>query len=261
MESTYWRKQEPSKPLFPDIEWSRPEQKSQAGKLLIVGGNKLGFVSVATAYDIASQLRVGAVRALLPDALRTAIPPTILDTVFVPSNPSGGMSQQGSGLAMASLQWCDHCLLIGDTGRNSETAMLFEAMLATDTPLTITRDAVDLLKNSAAQMIDRPRTTLVVSFAQLQKLFQAVYFPKMLSFSMQLSLLVETLHKFTLSYPCTVVTYHQNKIVIAYGGDIITQEYDDPMIIWRGITATRSACYQLWTPQKPLEAIATSLAA
>lgn len=75
---------------------------------------------------------------------------------------------------------------------------------------------------------------------------------------MQLSMLVDTLHKFTTTYPCAIVTYHQNQVVVAHGGQVITQEFDEPMLIWRGTVATRAACYQLWSPRQPLEAIAAS---
>ena len=51
MEYDYWRKQNPAKPLFPDIEWAKPEQRAQRGRLGIVGGNKLGFAGVAEAYQ------------------------------------------------------------------------------------------------------------------------------------------------------------------------------------------------------------------
>ncbi|MGB3023759.1 MAG: hypothetical protein WBB39_03035 [Candidatus Saccharimonadales bacterium] len=258
MHDSFWRKQSSAEPLFPDIEWNRPEQKSRAGKLAIIGGNKLGFVAVATAYQEAVDLGAGQVHAVLPDALKPAIPTTILDTVYVPSNSSGGMNRDAEPLVLASLMWTDHALLIGDAGRNSETAMIYESLLRTDRPLTITRDAIDLLKNASMAMISRPSTTLVVSFAQLQKLFQAVYYPKMLSFSMQLSLLVDTLHKFTTTYPCLIVTYHQNQLVIAHAGQVITQEFDQPILIWRGTAATRTACYQLWTPSKSFEATAAS---
>ncbi len=260
MNNDFWRKQTREAPLYPDIEWNRPEQKTRAGKLAIIGGNKLGFVAVAGAYEEAVAAGIGQVRVILPDGLKAAIPTTILDTVFVPSNTSGGMSREALPEVMAGLAWSNHTLLIGDAGRNSETAMIYESLLATDTPLTITRDAVDLLRSAALQMINRPSTTLVVSFAQVQKLFQAVYYPKMLGFSMQLSLLVETLHKFTITYPCTIATYHQNQLIIAKSGDVITQEFEDPMMIWRGSVATNAACYQLWSPTKPLEAIATSIA-
>jgi NAD(P)H-hydrate repair Nnr-like enzyme with NAD(P)H-hydrate dehydratase domain len=255
----YWQKQLPTSPLFPDIEWTKPEQRSRAGKLLIVGGNKLGFVAVASSYQEALDTGAGQVRVLLPDALQRAIPATILDTVFAASTPAGGLGKDDQGAIDASLAWSEHTLLIGDAGRNAETAIAYERMLTSSRPLTITRDAVDILKNVSQALVERPQTTLIVSFAQLQKVFQSVYYPKMLGFSMQVNLLVEILHKFTISYPTTIVTYHQNQLVIAHGGDVVTQEFDDPMMIWRGTVATRIACYQLWTPGKPLETSATAV--
>jgi len=42
MELAYWQCQTPEQPLFPDIEWNKPEQRSRAGKLGIIGGSKLG---------------------------------------------------------------------------------------------------------------------------------------------------------------------------------------------------------------------------
>lgn len=261
MDNTFWRKQSSTEPLFPEIEWNRPEQKTRAGKLAIIGGNKSGFISVATAYDEALRIGAGQVRAILPDALKKSVPATVLDVVYVPTNPSGGMSKDGQPLIEASFAWADHVLMIGDAGRNSETAIIYEHLLKLPTPLTITRDAVDLLKAASQQLVERENTTLVVSFAQLQKLFQAIYYPKILSFSMQLMGLVDTLHKFTITYPCTIVTFHQSQLIVAHDGHVITMDFDEPMLIWRGSTATRAACYQLWNPAKPLEAIATSFLA
>lgn len=256
----FWQKQSLASPLYSEIEWNKPEQKTRSGKLAIIGGNKLGFVSVASAYSEATDLGAGQVRAILPDALKSVLPSTILDAVYVPTNQSGGMSRESGDLLKSSANWADHILLIGDAGRNSETAIITEALLDLDVPITITRDAVDLLKNVSQKLVERQGTTLVVSFAQLQKLFQSIYYPKMLSFSMQLSLLVETLHKFTLSYPVTIVTYHQNQLLIASAGQIVTQEFDQPMLIWRGTIATRAACYLLWAPKKKLESITASVA-
>ena len=59
MEYDYWRKQEESRPLFPDIEWAKPEQRAQRGRLGIVGGNKLGFAGVAEALTRSEERRVG----------------------------------------------------------------------------------------------------------------------------------------------------------------------------------------------------------
>jgi NAD(P)H-hydrate repair Nnr-like enzyme with NAD(P)H-hydrate dehydratase domain len=255
---SYWQKQSSTKPLFPDIEWNKPEQKARAGKLAIIGGNKLGFVAIRDAYEIASELGAGQIRAILPDALKKTVPPSVSDTLFVPSNPSGGFSREALPEFMAACEWADLCLLIGDAGRNSETAMSFESLLDGGDHIVITRDAIDLLMPAMNRAVNRERTTLVVSFAQLQKVFQSVYYPKILSFSMQLLQLVENLHKFTITYPVTIVTFHQNQLLVAHDGVVVTQSFEQPMAMWRGITATRAATYLLWNPTKPVEAIATS---
>jgi hypothetical protein len=260
MMHSYWQKQSSTKPLFPEIEWNKPEQRSHAGKLAIIGGNKLGFVAIRDAYEVASELGAGQIRAVLPDVLKRTIPPSVSDTIFVPSNPSGGFSREALPEFQAACAWADLCLLIGDAGRNSETAMSLEALLESDSRVVITRDAVDLLMPAMGRFVDRENTTFVISFAQLQKIFQSVYYPRIVSFSMQLMQLVETLHKFTITYPVTIVTFHQNQLILARDGQVVTQEFDQPMAIWRGITATRAATYLLWNPTKPLEAIAASFA-
>lgn len=260
MDLSYWQKQTSSKPLFPDIEWSKPEQRSLAGKLGIIGGNKLGFAGVAEAYSIATSAGVGEVKVLLPDALKKTIPRTITDTLYGPTNPSGSLTKD-AGAEMATISaWADGVLLIGDAGRSSETAILYEQFLHDyDGLLTITRDAVDLVKNSSQALVDRPNTLLVVSFAQLQKLFQSVYYPKVLTFSMQLTNLVEALHKFTITYPVSIAVLHRETFIIASDGKVVTTPWDNPMTIWRGTVAAKAATYWLWSRSKPLEATATAI--
>lgn len=256
----YWQQQTPEKPLFPETEWNRPEQRAHAGKLGIVGGNKLGFVAVGDAYTTATNAGVGKIRALLPDILKKAVPPMITDITFAASNPSGSLSKDASADLYALGAWADMVLMIGDAGRNSETAILYEDFIRDHAgPLVITRDAIDLLLNTPESMVERDDTMLVVSFAQLQKLFTRVYYPKILTFSMQLQQLVEALHKFSITYPVTIVTLHKNHIVIASGGQVTTTPWHDPMSLWKGYVTTHAAAYWLWNPKKPLEAATTSL--
>lgn len=260
MDDTYWQKQTTSKPLFPDVAWSKPEQKSQAGRLGIIGGNKLGFAGVAEAYSTALQTGAGEVRVLLPDVLKKTIPTTITDTIFGATNPSGSLAKDANIELLALANWSTGVLLIGDAGRNSETAILYEDFLRTYTgPVTVTRDAIDLVKNSAITLVDRPDTLLVMSFAQLQKLFQSVYYPKILTFSMQLSQLVDALHKFTITYPVTISVLHKDYLLAASGGDVTTTEWGNAMAIWRGSVAAKAASYWLWTPTQPLKAVTASL--
>ena len=76
---------------------------------------------------------------------------------------------------------------------------------------------------------------------------------------MQLNQFIETVHKFTISFPVTLVTLHADQLVIAKDGEVVTQPWSDPMRIWRGHTAAKAASYLLWTPSKPLEAIGSSI--
>lgn len=260
MDYSYWKKQTAGTPLFPDIEWNKPEQRGKAGKLGIIGGNKLGFAGVAEAYGVATDAGVGQVRVLLPDVLKKTIPPIITDTVFGPTNQSGSLTKDAVAEMSALGQWADSVLLIGDAGRSSETAIAYEQFIQHyQGPLILTRDAIDLIKNGSQSLVDRPQTLLVASFAQLQKLFQLIYYPKVLTFSMQLTNLVEAVHKFTITYPISIAVLHKDNLVIASGGEVVTIPWDNPMAIWRGSVAARAAAYWLWSPKKPLEAVVSSI--
>lgn len=257
---SYWHPQRLESPLFPDIEWSRPEQRSQAGRLGIIGGNKLGFVGVGEAYSLALSAGAGEVRVLLPDVLKKSIPGMITDTLFAATNPSGGLARDAITDMKAFGEWAIGILLVGDAGRNSETAILYEEFVREYAgQLTITRDAFDLLSNTLDTVVERPDTLVVVSFAQLQKMFSRVYYPKILTFSMQLQQLVESLHKFTITYPVAVMTFHQNQLVIAKDGEVTTTPWENPMAIWRGAVAAQAAVYWMWNPSKTLEAATASL--
>lgn len=261
MDTSYWQKQTDSKPLFPEIEWNKPERRDQAGRLLIVGGNKLGFAAIADSYETAKTTGAGQVRVLLPDCLKSTVPKTLLDVIFAPCNPSGGLNQQALPELLSASEWADGVLLVGDAGRNSETAVLYEHFAQQYTgPLTITRDAIDLIKNNHKLLVERPNTIIVASFAQVQKIFQGVYYPKILTFSMQLLQFVEALHKFTVTYPCTIVTLHKDTLIIASDGRVVTQEWHNTMAIWRGSVATNIAAYWLWNPASALESITSSIA-
>jgi len=142
MSHPYWQQQIPGTPLYPDIAWSKPEQRSQAGKLAIIGGNKLGFAGVADSYGIALTAGVGEVRVLLPGVLKKTIPAAITDAIFAPTNPSGSLSRDALTEMKALGAWASGVLLVGDAGRSSETAIVYEDFIRDyHGQLTITRDA------------------------------------------------------------------------------------------------------------------------
>lgn len=260
MDYDFWKRQTADKPLFKELEWSRPEQTSRAGRLGIIGGNKLGFHAIAESYETARKTGAGEVRVLLPDCLKKSLP-MIPDAIFGACNPSGSLAADAMPEMRAIGEWANEVLLIGDAGRNSETAVLYESWIREyDGPLTVTRDAIDLIKNAPDLLVERPDTLIIASFAQVQKLFAGIYYPKILTFSMQLAQLVDALHKFTVTYPCTIVTLHRDQLIIAHGGEVVTQVFTDAMRIWRGDVATKAAVWWLWSPTKPLAAVSASIA-
>lgn len=262
MNQEYWLRQEPPKPLFPDVAWSRPEQRAQAGRLGIVGGSNGMITAPAQSYETARKAGAGEVKVLLPDVMKRKLPPTMTDVTFGTSNPSGSLARDAANDLLAFGQWADGVLLIGDAGRNSETAIIYEQFTADyHGPLTVTRDAIDLLKNTYQNLAERPDTLLVASFAQAQKLFQTLYYPKVLTFSMNLTAFVEAVHKFTLTYPVALAVLHAEHLVVAHDGRVSTTPWDSAMAIWRGETATRAAVYWLWNKSKAFEAVTTSLVA
>ena len=149
MDHTYWHKQSVEKPLFPDLEWSRPQSKATAGKLLIVGGNAQGFAAPANAFRAAEKAGIGTARMLLPDSMRPFVGKPFTSGELAPTTPSGSFSQKALLELLTMSQWADGVLLAGDLGRNSETAILIEKFLAKfQGQVTITQDAVDYVMKS-----------------------------------------------------------------------------------------------------------------
>lgn len=265
MNNDYWRKQTPGRALFDDVLWSKPERRDQAGRLAIVGGNSQGFWAVAASYNWARKAGVGEVRVLVPDALKSKLPRAVTaqisDLIMTDSNPSGGFAMSAENDLIAAAHWAGNLLLIGDSGANSETAQLFAKLLIgeslNDVRITIARDAVDAIIYNAEAVLNRPKTTLILSVAQLQKLARAIYYPRVITFSQGIRQIAETLHKFTITYGATVVLFHDDNLFVANGGDVVSQNFAAPTRVWNGEVPTVAAVWQVWQAD-PLKAIATS---
>src|SRR5437868_284792 len=128
MEDTNWLRQN-REPLFPNILWSRPENKRYAGKLLIIGGHKQSFNDVSAAYSAALKAGIGTVRVILPDSLQKMLAKVFPEAEYAASTPIGSFSRQALGSLLDAADWADGVLLAGDLGRNSETAILLEAFV------------------------------------------------------------------------------------------------------------------------------------
>lgn len=262
MQSEYWQKQTADQPLFPDLIWSRPEHRSQAGKLGIIGGHAQSFAAAATAYGIADKAGVGVARVLLPDSLEKTVGRMFAAGEYAPSTPSGSFSRQALGAALELATWSDGLLLAGDLGHNSETAILLEK-LAHDyrQQLTLTKDAVDYFTTAPTPLLERENTLLVLSFAQLQKFATQAHFPRAFTFSMDLLRLIEYLHEFTLQHPLAIIVKHLDRLIVATDGQVSSTKLAAELPTWRVPTAARASVWWLQNPNKPFQALTTAIVA
>lgn len=259
MANTYWYKQTKAVPLFPDLLWSRPENRAQAGKLLIIGGNQYGFAAPAEAYQAAIRAGAGTVRVLLPLAVKKVAGKLLPNIEYAPSTPSGSFATSALDELLSQASWADSVLLAGDLGRNSETAAMLEAFAQKYTGhLTITQDAVDYFRSYADKVLKRDDTCVVLSFEQLQKLATNAGYAQAFTLSMGLVRAVEVLHEFTQVFPAHLITRLNDNLIVASGGQVCTIATDSNHEIWRVKTAAKSCVWWLQNPSRPFEALATS---
>jgi len=260
MERTYWHKQTPNNPLFPDLLWSRPENRAHAGKLLIVGGNLHAFAAPAEAFQVADKTGAGNLRVMLPDALHKVVKGFIDIADFAPSTPSGSFSQKATSDILEHAAWADTVLFAGDLGRNSETAIMMENFLLKHTGnVVLTKDAIEYITSSPSSVAQRANTVLVLSLSQLQRLFTALGLDKAVTLGMSLLQLVELLHEYSATFPFSIVTKHHDHIICAHQGEVSTTETNASEDIWRVTTAAKVSVWVMQNPSKVFEALSVSV--
>ena len=249
----FWQKQG-LRPLFGEVDMERPEQKRMAGKVLIVGGNKGAFFAVANAMNEAHKMGVGEVRALLPSSLKSQVPSTP-EVYFAEAEKSGAFGRNALNDLLIQAEWAEAIVLIGDMGKNAETTMVFaEFMKQCNKPLFITRDAVDAVTPDIMNwaVAREAETSLLLTMPQLQKALRTLYYPKVVTLSMPTNQLIETLHKFTLSYELSITTFHNDQILVAQHGEVVTEDIKDTgwtaITLWGGTLAVNGAILKLWNP-------------
>ncbi len=235
---------------FEDSYWNIPETKQ--GTVGIVGGNSQMFrSSIAVAEYLMGKYPLKEARLILPNALEGKLPP--LDNLtFLHSTESGSFAD-GEEM-VAAMDANDFNLLIGDFSRNNITAKAVAgASQSSAKPTLLTRDTVDLIAAPGAEKTLMNENLIVMaSMAQLQKLFRAVYYPKVLLLTQPLLQVADAIHKFTLSYPVSIITLHDGQILIAKNGEVavvpLGKSGYSPLTFWSGELAAKIVALNLYNP-------------
>jgi ADP-dependent NAD(P)H-hydrate dehydratase / NAD(P)H-hydrate epimerase len=252
MDHPYWQRQTTEKPLFPDLLWSRPENKQFAGKLLVVGGNLHGFSAPATAYNAALQAGVGVARVMLPDKLEKTVHRIFPEAEYAPSTPSGSFATKALGELLPAAEWADGVLLAGDIGKNSETTILFDSFLEKyPGNITLCGDMIDYASLQAKTIITRPRTLLVCTDYELQKFAVRSEYPIAITSNMDMIQLVNALHSMSLEWAVNLLVLRDNTAFVAVDGLVSST----PTSIGINELAAHASVWLLQNPTKPYEAL------
>jgi hypothetical protein len=253
-----WLKQT-TEPLYPDLLWSRPENKKARGKLLIVGGNSGGFAAPAAAYTAALQAGAGSVKVLLPQPLQKTLGKSFADAEFAPVTPSGSFSREALATALEMADWADGVLLAGDLGHNSETAILLDSLITKyNRQLSVAGDALDYFLQPKNSIMSRENTVLVIDIAKLQKLGKANRPGTAILHNMNLHELVTVLADWTNSTPVSFITEHAGSFVIASSGRVCTTPHKETSN-WQTDLVASASVWQIQNPTKTFEALTTTI--
>ena len=255
MEDTNWLKQSAGKPLFPDLLWSRPENKSFAGKLLIIGGNQHGFAAPISSYNAALKAGIGSARVILPDVLKRAIGVSFHEAIFVPSTPSGSLAKRALDTLLEEARWADGILLAGNFGRNSETAILLSIFLEKyNGQVTVAQDGLDYFLTANSPLLYRPEILSVINMGKLHKLVKNSHSELSIRHAMSLYELVQVLSKLD----AQIMTKHADNYIAAAGGRVSTTPADKDQS-WQIELAAYASVWQIQDPSTALQAATTAI--
>ena len=247
---------------YKDLYFNIPEEQKM-GAVSVIGGNGQNFRTVVkTAEYLTSTFPLKEVRAVLPDSLKSKLPP--LDNfVFLKTTEVGSFSDAKELEVVISS--ADFTLLIGDLSKNTVTAKeVSNALIDSDDPVLLTRDTVDLVaEEKTDRILMRENLIIFGTTPQWQKIFKSVYYPKVLTASQSLVQVAETFHKFTLSYPAQVIILHEGQILVAKNGKVAVVPLEktgfSPLTLWNGEMAGKIMTLNLYNPDKFIEATVAAL--
>lgn len=255
MDRPYWHKQT-GKHLFPELEWSRPETKALAGKLLIIGGTAQGFAAPAEAYSQATKAGAGTLRVLLPASLQKTVGKLFPEAEFAAATPSGSFGATAFAEYCDNSEWADAVLFPGDMGRNSETTALLENFLDRYTgQTTLSGDASELFCVQPHAILQRAETLLVLDIFQLQRFGTNARFARAFTSTMGNAPLAEALHEFTKRFAPYFIIKYEDQLFVAVAGQVSSTAAASSTLD----AAASASMWWLQNATKPFEALTTSV--
>lgn len=253
-----WFKQTAESPLFPNTLWSRPENKFQAGRLLIVGGDSHSFSTPAETYGFTQQAGIGSAEVALPEHSKILVPEAMQESIhFLPSLKHGSFARASLAELLELTTSKDGVLLAGGFGRNSETATLLERFIQEYTGfLAVSGDSLSLLQQQPQQLLDRKDTLLVATIGELQKM-TIKSLPEPLAHADTLPQTIDKLSTLSSRHSAALLTMQHGQLLCAVDGYLSATPYN--VKLWRMKVAAYGTVWHLQHPQQPFEALTSGM--
>lgn len=241
---------------YPEMLWSKPENRNYAGRLTLIGGNSNSFANLSKTFALLQKEIINSVNIELPDSLLKKLHGLLPEGIYLPSNPSGGLSKKALSEMLVYSANSDHTLIIGDLGQNSETEILIERFFEEFKGwTTIANDTIDLIGNVPNKILSRGKINLVINFNKLQKLLIKAKYDKPLTSKMSLNTFAEILQDLTNKHDISLITFYLEKCIYAYSGKVGVAEIPEDI----NLVSTKSAVWIMQNPSKIYESISTAI--
>ena len=125
--------------------------------------------------------------------------------------------------------------------------------------LTITQDSLDAFRTRPQELFERSATTVVASFAQLQKMWPKITKDgRVIRYGNSLTKNIDIMQATARKMPVNIITKQHDDLIVLAAGQISTTVNKEE--IWRVTTAAKAAVWWLQNPNKPFEALTTAVA-
>jgi NAD(P)H-hydrate repair Nnr-like enzyme with NAD(P)H-hydrate dehydratase domain len=254
VENINWSRQASDKPLFPDVLWSRPENKRHAGKLLIVGGHQQSFNAVSDTYTAAAKAGAGTIRVILPDKLEKMLSKLFPEAEFAPSTQIGSFGRSALDGLLDAAQWADAVLLAGDFGRNSETNIFLDSFVEKYSgKLAMAGDTLDYFLAHPEKLVNRKDTLIITDQGHLQKLASPVLIQQNVDFIKA----IKQVGDWAKNTSSNIITSHSNQVIVCAEQQISTTPVKQKADITS--LAAYASVWWLQQPGKTFEALTTAV--
>lgn len=252
-----WQRQSANKPLFEDLLWSRPQNKRQAGKLLIIGGQAQEFSNVAAVYEASLKAGAGTIKPILPDSL-SKLAGRIPGVAFAAANKSGSFARSALAELLDHATWADAVLLAGDFGKNSETTLMLDSFFVKHPGLlAISGQSLPAIDIAAKNLFGRKDTILVLTLAEFQRLSAELKLEKAVTSTMSNDELASLLHGLTGQYPTSIVLSTEGFTWTASNGRVASTKAESLKSL--NELVAYAATWMLQHPNKTFEAITVAV--